>query len=121
MLTDEQCIEIAEKVWGWKITELEPPNFPETWWRDAEGNKKFPVYETATTIYSQALKNEILSWQGFGRTISNISRILKNEHELEDFMFDAGPNFDSLIKGLITEDEFFELIQTAALEVLKDG
>ena len=92
MLTNEQCIEVAEKVWGWdKIIWCVVP-----------------------------LKQEVNSWQGFGRTISNISRILKNEHELEDFMFDAGPNFDSLIKGLITEDEFFELIQTAALEVLKD-
>ena len=116
MLTNKQCIEIAEKVWRWAITELEPPNFPEKWWRDVEGNKKFPVYETATTIYSQALKNEILSWQGFGRTVE----ILKEKdmpHTLAVILFDVS-------KASTDSQDFirrFQLLALSSLEALKDG
>ena len=39
MLTNDQCVQVAEKVWGWTRIKLDPPNYAEEWWRDTEYTK----------------------------------------------------------------------------------
>lgn len=64
MLNTDQCIEIAEKVWGWK--ELPNGDYAETW-----NQKHFYGTEPAVKTYSirEIVNEQILSWQGFGRTV----------------------------------------------------
>ena len=59
MLTTDQCIEIAEKVWGAKVTEMNA------------GGAKYPMwYLTPNDLVSHSfLVQEVNSWQGFGRTV----------------------------------------------------
>ena len=61
MLTNEQCIEVAEKVWGWKCKPREDRG-----WYIFSGIDKFN-YEYTYPI--DWLRDEVNSWQGFGRTV----------------------------------------------------
>lgn len=51
-MTNEQCIEIAEKVWGW-------PTIQGYWVNP----------ETEKPVFNDGLREEVNSWQGFGRTV----------------------------------------------------
>ena len=67
MLSNDQCIEVAEKVWGWSNIHIDP---------DANDGRSWKV---TAGDYSTCLKEDQLvdflnvnSWAGFGRTVEAI-------------------------------------------------
>ena len=58
-MTNSQCIEVAEKVWGWE--------------RDVRGIAPNTITyygpETGTLKREDKIDQEVNSWQGFGRTV----------------------------------------------------
>ena len=57
MLTNDQCIEIAEKVWGWPMVQVK--GTIDLWHIDLSDD----MYD----IHS--IRNKVNSWSGFGRTV----------------------------------------------------
>jgi len=51
MLTNEQCIKVAEKVWGW------------------ERHNLILLWDGSYTHNLKEIREQIESWQGFGRTV----------------------------------------------------
>ncbi len=66
MLTNEQCIEIAEKVWGWSIVQVKGTT--DLWHIDLSDD----MYDI------HAIKNKVNSWQGFGRTVEAMEKMETN-------------------------------------------
>ena len=61
-MTQDQCIEIAEKVWGWDKSTLIFNGYP--LWRNLKSSED--------GIWEDALPKEVLSWTGFGRTVEGM-------------------------------------------------
>ena len=60
MLTSEQCIEVAEKVWGWV-------KHPQGWYYPGPEIKIDQLnYARDEKAY---IESQVNSWQGFGRTV----------------------------------------------------
>ena len=57
MLTNDQCIQVAEKVWGW-VGEF----WSEDAWETPDGNG-----------WIGKINDEVNSWSGFGRTVEAIA------------------------------------------------
>lgn len=58
-MTNDQCIQVAEKIWGWKRTERN------------EGHLKYPMWYTHPNdlVSLNYLVWEVNSWEGFGITV----------------------------------------------------
>ena len=90
-LTNEQCIQVAEKVWGWKKTEFSK-TYPtaEPVWKDEEGRS------TRDIVYA------VNSWSGFGKTV--------------EAMFGRGIAIQNIL--FETPNEMIEATHLAALEAI---
>jgi len=92
MLTDEQCIEIADKVWGWEF--------------DVTRSK-------LNGMYLCGIQNQVNSWQGFGRTVeamadrTHCAFYSKLKAHLAQYFMDESKE---KLNGL------FEMVHLAALE-----
>lgn len=65
MLTNDQCIKIAVKVWGW-----DPADCP--YFKKAAEQLSTDSFEVEAT---DLLRAEVNSWQGFGRTVEAMEKI----------------------------------------------
>ena len=118
-LSTEQCIEVAE-MWGWKRKNFDAgyisTKVDEEWWVDERGKRKF-------IAGGPRLKQEVNSWQGFGRTLEAMADKLNivSIHEYRKFV-------KSVISA-ITESvwsrpfhfkHFIEATHLAALEAINN-
>jgi len=70
-LTEFQCIEIAEKVWGWekvKFNSTDPDSF-DCW---IDENRQLVCDDTVIDEHASKAVN---SWQGFGRTVEAMDKL----------------------------------------------
>lgn len=100
MLTNEQCIEIAEKVHDWSITWGKDGYAKVVWMENGIRCEEF--------MTDEQIHDETLSWQGFGRTV--------------EAMAERGfPCHDIIKKSVAAPEQVIELTHLAALEALKNG
>ena len=68
MLSESQCIEVADKVWRWKKRDasfgLPEESRPLYWYEPSEKEGQL-----VPTFSGYQLKDEVNSWSGFGRTL----------------------------------------------------
>ena len=116
-MTKEQCIEIAEKVWGWEHDDN---------WRWRGPNGEYVGYGDLFCGY------EVNSWQGFGRTVEGMAR---EKYHLEQIVGACGTRYFRFIRvgspplfgnQVLAQSDtpIYQNIKEAhlaALEVLKDG
>jgi hypothetical protein len=112
MMTNEQRREVAEKVWGWRYRNTRPGNpdteyLPMYWYQPKETDGQL-----VPTFNINQLKDEINSWEGFGRTVESM-RGHPNSNMFEE-MIDA--EFHSYLLEIIGQSSFFEATHLAALE-----
>ena len=93
MLTNEQCIEIAEKVWGWKSAKKSD-------WR-----------------WESYIATEVNSWQGFGRTLESL-RANRNDTAITIIKGEVGNYLRN--DGIDSEEELWEATHLAVLEAMKN-
>ena len=98
MLTNEQCIEVAEKVWGWDLES----------WSD---------YSDCLTI-----GQEVNSWQGFGRTVEAMEErefsLIKSEAGIE--FYNVFKSAEVIIEPPAKANDIITATHLAALEALKN-
>ena len=92
MLTNEQCIKVAEKVWG----------------REFKPDKGNEVFELTW------LSDEVNSWQGFGRTVEALAKV--KPYYFESFT----GNYSAYLQGRMEKETLWERTHLSALEVIKD-
>ena len=63
-MNQDQCIEVAEKVWGWKVSPYNDDDIAIRW---TEGT--FEDGELGGISAKQVFFSEFNSWEGFGRTV----------------------------------------------------
>ena len=107
MLTNEQCIEVAEKVWGWECKPREDHG-----WYTFSGIDKFN-YEY--TYHIDWLIGQINSWKGFGRTVERAKRIIDGI-----FWAKFTTLYDNFITGRLPKEEFWAQSHLATLEALNE-
>ena len=125
MLTNEQCIKVAE-LWGYKV-EKGSPEWGSQWLFFTKGSKDDLAHSEWITL--DLLQHEIRSWQGFGKTVEAMaeyhpktplqynSRVII-ANQIETYMhrntarYMSGGN-DALMK-------LFETVHMAALEAIKE-
>ncbi len=110
-MTNEQCIQIAEKIWGWK--------------KDTD-TLGFTTWSGGITLHAiSTLKREVNSWQGFGRTVEALSErgwdfgaddgvvLFQRDHgnQVHESFYVVSP---------FKKEQFIEATHLAALEVKKD-
>ena len=109
MLTDEQCIEIAEKVWGWSFHAIPP--------KENNGRSvKLTTPEGSTCMRINELdrfvSGEVNSWPGFGRTVEAV------EAKDNIIIDEVARHFIDYIMGSITKEQLWERTHLAALEAI---
>jgi hypothetical protein len=104
MLTKDQCIEVAEKVWGWEF--------------DA-------TRSNLNILYLCGIQNQVNSWQGFGRTVEAMA---DDFHFASDTLFvwferkgRAGYFSAPLFSKTMNMEDFTQATHLAALEAMKNG
>ena len=120
-MTNSQCIEVAEKVWGWKKREADP----------ATGSEEYrPIYwyepnehpgQLVPTCNLNQLKDEVNSWQGFGRTVEAMDKkgfrfggtrfSIITAHQIKDFLIQKVDDWKDL-------KTFIPATHLAALEAI---
>jgi len=65
-MTNEQCIAVAEKVWGW--TRNEYGN-----WCESDGHETY-IIDSSAGDWDKQLEKQVNSWQGFGRTVEAMAK-----------------------------------------------
>lgn len=105
MLSNEQCIEVAELVWGWDL--------------EGELSLRHRFYDDENRrntrwISPQELVQEVLSWSGFGKTVEAIINKKRGGY----------PDLHHAICCGMTDGDIAETIITAthlaALEAIKE-
>ena len=102
-MTNSQCIEVAEKVWGWD------KKFLINVWMDygPEGSE-FDIWR------EEYLQEEVNSWQGFGRTVVSMrEHPNRNEFFTRSYVAMAG-----YLAGNTGVNALFEEHHLAALEAI---
>lgn len=104
-MTNSQCIEVVEKVWGWKRTGGKWRDYPENnIWEDSKGS----IIRYWDGLAMTSIEQCVNSWTGFGRTV--------------EAMAEKGLYFDSKNTGDWNPEEPKTLIEAthlAALEAIK--
>ena len=101
MLTNEQCIEVAEKVWGWTYNQIGDNHCfgseEDSWWGE------------------NIVQQKVNSWSGFGRTVEAMVEHLGYDvkHRLASIIDAWGYDYEGT-KGLI------EATHLAALEAINE-
>ena len=113
MLTNDQCIEVAEKVWWWKCK----PHEDRGWYTFSEIDK----FNYEYTYPIDWLRDEVNSWTGFGRTVEAMAG--------KGYAFSCDDGVVYFIKygdqwegfyGVSPFKNFIEATHLAALEAMKD-
>ena len=104
-MTNEQCIAVAEKGWGWKHRAPDALNLDRWLSPGSEPGNYNQEYS------ADDLKREVNSWSGFGRTLEksiNPSSIWKFTTILREYL-----------DGSLTKEQFIEAIHLVALEAVR--
>lgn len=124
MLTTEQSIEVATKLWRWKPKEMHQC--------EVETAETFQTFKVAP--YEEWIKEHVSSWQGFGRTwraMKERGLLLQQDrgvtrwvcwddadcHDLKHF----GEFYWDDLPSPVTEEIYISATHLSALEALKDG
>jgi len=108
-MINEQCIEVAEKVWGWKLvpTNFDDPEGTKVWVDD--NNNVHPTFG----IGDKALR-EVNSWQGFGRTME----AMRGHPERHTFHIKLQVATTGYLAESTGQSILFEATHLAALEAI---
>lgn len=109
-LTTEQCIEIAEKLWGYEW--LNNPNgIMGVWLDDNRRTLSIPF----VCYKKEVIKKEVNSWQGFGRTVEAMSLPVYGV-----FRINATDMYADYLRGLHSKEILWKQTHLQALEALKN-
>jgi len=116
MLTNEQCIEVVEKVWGL----VKHSSLSGTWARGQDINVPVKYLINLKTWNLAELQEEVNSWQGFGRTVEAMAG--KQLDPMKKFRFTESiqRHVGRFINKAINAEDLFELGNLSALEAVKD-
>jgi len=118
MLSNKQCVEVVEKVWGWKSSRV-PSQFQDVWWM-FDGNRMLKQCDLDS--YGK-LAAEVNSWSGFGSTVEamaveynfgNDGGVVWFEHKIR-----AG-YFSHSISNEFDVSNFISATHLAALDAIKE-
>lgn len=130
MLTNDQCIEIAKRIWGWREEIFDEAPEIKYLQRQNENGQ----WQTVCQIHE--VKEIVNSWNGFGRTLEAMASERMGKWTLRvgwpSTGFDCGDDNCSKQEHLFFNDEiweagerhtesFIEATQLAALEALKSN
>ena len=101
-MTNSQCIEVAEKVWGLSVGDIQ----------DEYTEYLCAVEYQTNETKDEWLRDEVNSWQGFGRTLESVKEV--------PTMFLLKILLDDRTRDDWTTDEFIEATHLAALEAIGD-
>jgi len=123
-LTNEQCIQVAEKVWGWKRkaedkATANKEGMPPRWIEPGSD----PLKSINRLYNAWQLKHEIESWSGFGRTVEAMAeKKLNFLVEPSSVMFwsaDRSIQFAvPYTRNPFNKEHFIEATHLAALEAI---
>ena len=102
-MTNDQCTEVAEKVWGWDEITMQ----------DRFDAHNHGLSSSNLMFFGNRdnwLEDEVHSWEGFGRTVEAIDATDSEYY---------GDSLNSYIRGEITKTELWERTHLAALEAIK--
>ena len=104
-MTNDECIEVAEKVWGWESLEEYDK------WGSPGDDVPIGMHWSI-----DAIEREIESWSGFGRTVEAMAG--KDQYQ---FAVDTRVLLEAFIVGAIPKEELWERTHLAALEAIKNN
>jgi hypothetical protein len=111
MLSTEQSIEVATKVWGWTQDLASKPSEPNlTVWEKPH---------TEFACWEHDIVKEVNSWQGFGRTVEAMAERYKNNAYQYNLRVRISNSILRYVQGEITKEELWQETNLAALEALK--
>lgn len=103
MLTESQCIEVAEKIWGCHTN-------GSRWWRSKDDIQSHNIW----LMDYDAIQKEVNSWTGFGRTVEAMAG--------KNIIIEVvAKHYTDYLRGAITKEQLWEATHLAALEAGKEG
>ena len=102
-LTNDQCIQVVEKIWGWQSHQT--------------GVYFMPTGSVSVQALSpDELKNKVNSWQGFGRTVQR----MRGHPNYGEFSVKCSIYLNGYLAEMTGVNYMFEATHLAALEVVRE-
>ena len=112
-MTNDQCIQVAEKIWGWKRTGGKWKDHDNEIWEDENGG----VIRYWDGLSMMSIEQCVNSWSGFGRTVQR----MRGHPNYGEFSVKCSVYLNGYLAEMTGVSYMFEATHLAALEAVREG